>query len=155
MAYDYKPGEEEDVLKRYLVVATVVVLVAFGLVLTMYLGLGINSEMLRILMKRFIPDAGNVIFVITFVTAGFALWGLFREPAAAEGVNRRQAYFVALLVLAGIISAGTVYYKYFVMPTHGEVTKTEACSSCSGTGRARYRPEYPCGACDGTGYITP
>ncbi|MBI4832842.1 MAG: hypothetical protein HY801_15080, partial [Candidatus Lindowbacteria bacterium] len=84
MAYDYKPGEEEDVLKRYIVVATVVVIVAFLIVLTLYLGLGINMETLKVLLKRFVPDAGNVIFVIIFVTASLALWGFFHEPAATE-----------------------------------------------------------------------
>jgi ribosomal protein S27AE len=154
MAYDYKPGEEEDVLKRYVIVATIVVVLAFLLVLTMYLALGIDLEMLKIILKRINFDATNVTFVFVFVMAAFALWGLFREPAASDDVQRRQTYFILLLVLAGLLLGGTIYFKYLATPTH-EVRQTEKCPRCGGTGRAKLRPEYPCGECNGTGYVTP
>ncbi|UCD58396.1 MAG: hypothetical protein JSV16_04570 [Candidatus Hydrogenedentota bacterium] len=154
MARDYKPGEEEDVLKQYIIVATVVVAVAIFFVFVLYIGLGLDIETLKVLTKRFIPDAANVTFVIIFVLAAFALWGLLREPAASEDVNRRQTYFILLLFLAGLMLAGTIYFKYLAEPTH-EVRKTEVCPRCRGTGRAKLRPEYACGHCDGTGYVTP
>ncbi len=112
-------------------------------------------ETLKVLLKRFVPDAGNVIFVIIFVTASLALWGFFHEPAATEGVSRRQFYFILILAIAGLALAGTVYFKYFALDTPGQTTKTQVCPLCGGMGRAKYRPEYPCGNCDGTGYITP
>jgi ribosomal protein S27AE len=86
--------------------------------------------------------------------AAFALWGLFREPAASDDVQRRQTYFILLLVLAGLLLGGTIYFKYLATPTH-EVRQTEKCPRCGGTGRAKLRPEYPCGECNGTGYVTP
>lgn len=154
MAYDYKPGEEQDVLKRYIIVAGVVAAVAAVFVFTLYMGLGIDRETLKLMMKRFVPDPVNVAFVFAFVMASIALWGMLREPAAAEDVQRRQTYFILLLLLAGILLAGTFYFKRFTRPTH-EVTKTEVCPRCNGTGRAKLRPEYPCGYCDGTGSVTP
>ncbi|RJP75161.1 MAG: hypothetical protein C4532_01045 [Candidatus Abyssobacteria bacterium SURF_17] len=154
MAYDYKPGEDDDILKRYALVATVVVVLAILVVLTLYLGLGIDTNTLKIMLKRVIPDPTNVIFIIIFLMAAFALWGFFREPAAAENVQRRQTYLILLLFVAGIMLAGTIYFKYFSRPTH-EVTKMEICPRCGGTGRAKYRPEYPCGYCDGTGHVAP
>lgn len=154
MAYDYKPGEDEDLLKRYVIVAGILVVLAIFAVFIIYLGLRIDTQTLKILMKRIGPDATNVTFVFVFVMAAIALWGLFREPAAAEGVNRRQTYFILLLLLAGFLLAGTIYFRYLAKPSH-EVTKTEVCPRCKGTGRARLRPEYPCPECDGTGYITP
>ncbi len=154
MAYDYKPGEEEDVLKRYVIIASIVVVLAFLIVLTLYIGLGIDMQALKILLKKIIPDATNVTFVFVFVLAAFALWGLLREPAASDDVQRRQTYFILILIVAGLLLAGTVYFKYLATPTH-EVTKTEICPSCGGTGRAKLRPEYPCSTCGGTGYVTP
>jgi hypothetical protein len=154
MAYDYKPGEDEDVLKRYFVIASIVVVLAALIVLTIYIGLGIDTETIRVLLKRFVPDAVNVMFVFIFVLAAIALWGLFREPAAAQDVERRHTSFVLLLILAGLLLVGTVYLKRFGKPTH-EVTRTEICPRCDGIGRAKLRPEYPCGYCDGTGYVSP
>ncbi len=154
MAYDYKPGEEEDVLKRYVIVLSVVVIIAIIVVLILYIGLGIDRETLKILAKRINFDATNVTFVFAFVMAAFALWGLFRDPAAAEGVDRRQTYFILLLLLAGVVVAGNIYFKRLAKPTH-EITETVECPRCHGTGRASLRPEYPCGYCDGTGYVTP
>lgn len=154
MAYDYKPGEDDDLLKKYLIVATILIALAIIAVLILYIGLDIDTEMLRILAGRINADATNVTFVFVFVIAALALWGLFREPAAAEGVNRRQTYFILLLILAAVLLAGTFYFKKLSKPAH-EVVKTEVCSRCRGTGRARLRPEYPCAACAGTGYITP
>ncbi|RJP18345.1 MAG: DUF1109 family protein [Candidatus Abyssobacteria bacterium SURF_5] len=154
MAYDYKPGEEEDVLKRYIIVAVVVVVLAFLLVLTLYVGLGIDIDMLKMLSKRMSFDAANITFIFVFVLAAFALWGLLREPAASDDVQRRQTYFILLLIFAGLLLAGTIYFRYLATPTH-EVVKTEKCPRCDGTGRAKLRPEYPCGECDGTGFVTP
>lgn len=154
VAYEYKPGEDDDLLKRYVIVAGVVVLIAVILVLTLYIGLGIDTQMVKTLTKRIAPDATNVTFVFVFVMAAFALWGLLREPAAAENVQRQQTYFILLLILAGFMFAGAVYFKFLANPTE-DVRKTEVCPNCGGTGRAKYRPEYPCGTCDGTGYITP
>jgi ribosomal protein S27AE/Na+/serine symporter len=154
MSYNYKPGEEEDVLKRYVFVASIVVGLAFLFVLVLYIGLGIDWQTLKILTKKIVPDATNVTFVFVFVMAAFALWGLLREPAASDDVQRRQTYFILILIFAGLLLAGTVYFRYLATPTH-EVTKTEVCPSCGGTGRAKLRPEYPCGTCGGTGYITP
>ena len=154
MAYDYKPGEEEDVLKRYVIIASIVVVLAFLVVLLLYVGLGIDRQTFKILLGKIIPDATNVTFVFVFVLAAFALWGLLREPAASDDVQRRQTYFILILIVAGLLLAGTVYFKYLATPTH-EVTKTEVCPSCRGTGRAKLRPEYPCGTCRGTGYVTP
>lgn len=154
MAYDYKPGEDEDVLKRHLIVGTIIVLIAIGAVLVLYIGLGIDMEMLKLLAKRLRIDATNVTFLFGFIMGAIALWALFREPAAGEGVNRRQTYFILLLILAGFLIAGTYYFKRLSRPTH-EVTKTELCPQCLGSGRAKLRPEYPCGTCNGLGYITP
>jgi hypothetical protein len=154
MAYDYKPGEDEDLLKRYIIIIGIVVVIAIIAVLIMYIGLGIDTDMLKILAKRIGPDATNVTFVFVFVMAVFALWGLFREPAAGEGTQRRQTYFILLLILAGFLLAGNLYFKRLAKPTK-EVTSTMECPNCKGTGRARLRPEYPCAKCDGTGYITP
>lgn len=154
MAYDYKPGEDEDLLKRYLIVAGVVVVIAVVFVLTVYIGLGIDRETFGALVRRIGLDATNVTFLFVFIIATFALWGLLREPAASDQVQRRQTYFILLLILAGFMLAGGVYVKYIAKPTH-EVRKTEVCPRCGGSGKARYRPEYPCGYCDGTGYITP
>ncbi len=154
MAYHYKPGEEEDVLKRYVVIATIVVVLAFLAVLVLYIGLGIDMQALKILLRKIIPDATNVTFVFIFVLAAFALWGLLREPAASDDVQRRQTYFILILIVAGLLLAGTVYFKYLAPPTH-EVRRTEICPSCGGTGRAKFRPEYPCPTCGGTGYVTP
>jgi magnesium-transporting ATPase (P-type) len=154
MAYDYKPGEDEDVLKRYVLIASIVVIIAVITVLIMYIGLGIDTQTLKILAKRIGPDATNVTFVFIFVMATFALWGLFREPAAGEGVNRRQTYFILLLIVAGFLLAGNIYFKRLARSSQ-EVTTTVVCPNCQGTGRARLRPEYPCAKCDGAGYITP
>ena len=99
-------------------------------------------------------DAATVTFLFAFIIAALALWGFFREPAATEGVNRRQVYFILLLFLAGLLVAGTFYFKRLSRPTH-EVTTKETCQNCGGTGRAKYRPEYPCGECDGLGYVAP
>jgi len=154
MAYDYKPGEDEGILRRYALIVGVVLVLATLIVLTLYLGLGIDRETLKVLVKRFAPDAVNVIFVFIFVLAALALWGLFREPAAAEDVERRHVYFVLLLILAGLLLVGTVYLKRFARPTH-EVMRTEVCPRCGGLGRAKLRPEYPCPTCNGTGHITP
>lgn len=154
MAYDYKPGEDSDVLKKYLVVGTILVALIIGAIAIIYVGLGIDSDMLKILASRTRADAATVTFVFAFVMASIALWGLFREPAAGEGVNRRQSYFILLLIVAGVAVAGTIFFKKIAEPAH-EVTKTEVCSRCQGDGRARLRPEYPCGACDGTGFISP
>ena len=154
MAYDYKPGEDEDVLKKYLIVATIIVLIAIGVVLVLYIGLGIDIEMFKLLFGRIRIDATNLTFLFGFIMAALALWALFREPAAGEGVNRRQTYFVLLLILAGFLVAGTFYFKRLSRPTH-EVTETELCPNCMGTGRAKLRPEYPCGTCDGLGYVAP
>ena len=46
MAYDYKPGEDQDVLKNFMIIGGLVVLLAIGVVLTLYLGLGIDIEMM-------------------------------------------------------------------------------------------------------------
>lgn len=154
MAYDYKPGEDEDILRRYALVATIIIVLAVLVVLTLYVGLGIDTETFKIMLKRVIPDPTNVIFVIIFLLATFALWGLFREPAASEHIQRRQTYFILLLFVAGVMLAGAIYFKYFSRPTH-EVTKMDICPRCGGTGRAKLRPEYPCGTCDGTGYVAP
>lgn len=154
MAYDYKPGEEEDVLKRYVIVGTIVVVLAFLFVLTLYVGLGINLKTLKTLWGKINFDATNVTFLFVFIMASFALWGLLREPAASEDVQRRQTYFILILVFAGLLLAGTIYFRYLATPTH-EVTRTEICPRCGGTGRAKLRPEYPCGECNGTGYVTP
>ncbi len=154
MPYNYRPGEEEDVLKRYVIVATVVVAVVVLFVLTLYIGLGIDRETLKSLINHITFDATNVTFVAVVVIAAFALWGMLREPAAAENVQRRQTYFILLLLLAAFMLVGTVYFKYLAHPTH-EVTKREKCPRCGGTGRAKLRPEYPCGTCNGTGYVTP
>lgn len=154
MPYNYRPGEEEDVLKRYVIVATVVVAVVVLFVVTLYVGLGIDRETLKSLINHITFDATNVTFVAVVVIAAFALWGLLREPAAAENVQRRQTYFILLLLLAAFMLVGTVYFKYLAHPTH-EVTKREKCPRCGGTGRAKLRPEYPCGTCNGTGYVTP
>jgi hypothetical protein len=154
MAYNYKPGEEEDVLKRYIIVATIVVVLAFLLVLTLYVGLGIDWQTLKGLLRNLTFDATNVTFLFVFIMASFSLWGLLREPAASDDVQRRQTYFILLLVFAGLLLAGTVYFRYLAPSTH-EVVRTEKCPRCDGTGRAKLRPEYPCGECDGTGYITP
>lgn len=154
MAYDYKPGEDDDLLKRYVIIASILVVLAIVAVFIIYLTLGISTDNLKILAKRIGPDATNVTFVFVFVMAALALWGLFREPAAGEGANRRQTYFILLLILAGFLLAGNIYFKRFAKPTH-EVTTTEECPRCKGSGRARLRPEYPCATCDGTGYLTP
>ena len=154
MAYDYKPGEEEDVLKKYVIVATVVVVLIFLLVLTIYLTLGIDREMMKTLFKRISLDATNATFLFVFIIGAFALWGLLREPAASDDVQRRQTYFILLLIFAALLLAGTVYFKYLSAPKQ-EIIKTETCPRCGGTGRAKLRPEYPCGECDGTGYVTP
>ena len=154
MAYDYKPGEDQNVLKRYLYVVSILVGFVVIAVLIIYAGLGIDRETFTILSKRIKADAATVTFVFVFVVALIALWGLFREPAAEEGVNRRQTYFILLLLLAGFLLAGTFYFKRLAKPTQ-EVTVTEVCPRCRGSGRARLRPEYPCATCDGTGYITP
>jgi hypothetical protein len=154
MPYDYKPGEDDDVLKRYAIVAGIVVALAILTVFILYVGLGINTNTLKILAQRIGPDATNVTFIFAFVVAAIALWGLFREPAAGESANRRQTYFILLLILAGVLLAGNIYFRRLATPSH-EVTKTEVCPNCGGTGRARLRPEYPCAKCDGTGYITP
>jgi ribosomal protein S27AE len=154
MAYGYKPGEDDDLLKRYVVVAGVVVIVAVVIVITIYLGLGIDTGVLKILTKRIKADATTVTFTFAFVMATLALWGLLREPASSENVQRRQTYFILLLLLAGVLVAGNFFVKRLAMPTE-EVTKKEVCPKCGGSGRARLRPEYPCGHCDGTGYVTP
>lgn len=154
MAYDYKPGEEEGILKRYLYVAAIVVILAFLLVLTLYIGLGIDFKMLKLLSQRIKFDPTNVTFIFVFVLAAFSLWGLLREPASSDDVQRRQTYFILLLIFAALLLAGTVYFRYLATPTH-EVRKTEKCPRCDGTGRAKLRPEYACGECDGTGYVTP
>ena len=154
MAYDYKPGEDDDLLKRYAIIISIVVVIAIVVVLIMYIGLGIDLDMLKILARRIGPDATNVTFVFVFVMTVFALWGLFREPAAGEGVQRQQTYFILLLILSGFLLAGNIYFKHLAKPTK-EVTSTVVCPNCRGTGRARLRPEYPCAKCDGTGYITP
>jgi len=154
MAYDYKPGEDEDVLKKYLIVATIIVLIAIGTVLVLYIGLGIDIEMFKLLAQRMKIDATNLTFLFGFIMGALALWALFREPAAGEGVNRRQTYFILLLILAGFLIAGTFFFKRLSRPTH-EVTETELCPNCMGTGRAKLRPEYPCGTCDGLGYVAP
>lgn len=154
MAYDYKPGEDDGFLKQSLVVATIVVVLAVIVVFILYIGLGIDRDTLKILTKRLHLDAANLTFLFVFIMASIALWGLFRDPAATEGVNRRQGYFILLLLLAGALLAGTIYFKRFAKPTH-EVVATEVCSRCGGSGRARLRPEYPCATCAGTGYVTP
>jgi H+/Cl- antiporter ClcA len=154
MAYDYKPGEEEGILKRYLFVAAIVVIIVFLLVLTMYLTLGIDLNMMKTLAQRISLDATNLTFVFVFVIAAFSLWGLLREPAASDDVQKRQTYFILILIFAGLLLAGTVYFRYLA-PSTEEVTKKEICPRCGGTGRARLRPEYPCSECDGTGYVSP
>jgi len=154
MAYDYKPGEDDGFLKQYALIISIIIGIAAIVVLILYVGLGIDGETLIILAKRLHLDATNLTFLFVFIMASLALWGLFRDPAATEGVNRRQGYFILLLLLAGILLAGTIYFKRFAKPTH-EVLTTEKCPRCGGTGRARLRPEYPCATCDGTGYITP
>jgi len=154
MAYDYKPGEDADLLKKYALIVTILVVIAIVTVITLYVGLGIDLDTMKLLVKRIKLDATNATFVFVFVIATFALWGLFREPAAAEGTNRRQTYFLLLLIVAGVLLAGTIFVKRLAKPPH-EVVKTEVCPRCGGSGRAKLRPEYPCGTCDGTGYISP
>ncbi len=154
MAYDYKPGEDDDLLKRYLLIVSILVVLVGVAIAIVYIGLGIDLGTLNVLLRRIRADATNVTFVFVFVMALIALWGLFREPAAVEGVNRRQTYFIVLLILAGVLLAGTFYFKKLSKPAH-DVIKTEVCPRCGGDGRAKLRPEYPCGTCDGTGYITP
>ena len=154
MAYDYKPGEEEGILKRYLFIAAIVVVIIFLLVLTMYLTLGIDLDMMKTLAQRISLDATNITFIFVFVIAAFSLWGLLREPAASDDVQRRQTYFILILIFAGLLLAGTVYFRYLAPKTE-EVRKKEICPRCGGTGRARLRPEYPCSECDGTGYVSP
>ncbi len=154
MAYDYKPGEDNDVLKKLVLAATALIALAAGVVILLYVGLGIDTENFGALVQKIKLDATNVTFVFVFVVGAIALWGMFRQPAAVEGVNRRQTYFILLLILAGVTIAGSIYFKRLAKPTH-DVLETEVCSRCEGSGRARIRPEYPCGACAGTGYITP
>ena len=154
MAYDYRPGEGNDVLKKYVLGATIILALAAGVVITLYVGLGIDKDTLAALFKKIKLDATNVTFIFVFVVSSIALWGMLRQPAAVEGVNRRQTYFILLLILACVLVAGTIFVKRLAKPTHDGLT-TEVCSRCKGTGRAKLRPEYPCGACSGTGYITP
>jgi len=154
MAYDYKPGEDNDLLKRFLYIAGIVVILAVVTVIILYVGLGVDKTTLPILLQKIKIDATNVTFVFIFVVVAIALWGFFRDSAATEGVNRRQTYFIILLILAGVVIAGTIYVRRLAKPSH-EVVRTEVCPRCGGTGRAKLRPEYPCGECSGTGYITP
>jgi amino acid transporter len=154
MAYDYKPGEGDDVLKKYLVVAGIIVFLAILTVVILYVGLGIDVTTLPILLRKIKVDATNVTFVLIFVVATFALWALFRDSAATESVNRRQTYFIIILILAGVVIAGTIYVTRLSKPSHNGLS-TEVCDRCGGNGRAKLRPEYPCAACSGTGYITP
>ena len=154
MAYDYKPGDDDDLLKKYLYVAGIVIFLAALTVVILYVGLGINATTLPILLRKIKIDATNVTFVFVFVVAAFALWGFFRDSAATEGVNRRQTYFIIILILASVVIAGTIYVKRLAKPSH-DVVSTEVCTRCGGNGRAKLRPEYPCATCAGTGYITP
>ena len=154
MAYDYRPGEGDDVRKKYVLIATIIVALAAGVVIILYVGLGIDKDTLAALYKRIKLDATNVTFIFVFVVGSFALWGMLRQRAAVEGVNRRQTYFILLLILAGVALATTIFVKRLAKPTQDGLT-TEVCSRCGGSGRAKLRPEYPCGACSGTGYITP
>lgn len=154
MAYDYKPGEDDDLLKKYLYVAAIVIAFAVLAVIVLYVGLGVDATTLPILLRKIKLDATNVTFVFIFVVAAITLWAFFRDSAATEGVNRRQTYFIILLILAGVAIAGTIYVKRLSKPSH-EIVKTEVCPRCGGTGRAKLRPEYPCATCGGTGYITP
>ncbi len=154
MAYDYKPGEDDSYLKKSLMVATALVVIAAIVVIILYTGLGIDMDMLKILVKKFRLDAANLTFLFGFIMCLIALWGVFRDAAATEGVERRQGYFILLLLLAGALIAGTFYFKRFTRPTH-EIVTTEICPRCLGSGRAKLRPEYPCGECDGVGTISP
>lgn len=154
MAYDYKPGEGDDVLKKYLVVAGIIVFLAILTVVILYVGLGVDVTTLPILLRKIKVDATNVTFVLIFVVVAFALWALFRDSAATEGVNRRQTYFIIILILAGVAIAGTIYVTRLSKPSHDGLS-TVVCDRCGGNGRAKLRPEYPCAACSGTGYITP
>jgi magnesium-transporting ATPase (P-type) len=154
MAFDYKPGEDDDLLKKYLYVAGIIVVLAILTVVVLYVGLGIDVTTLPILLRKIKLDATNVTFVFIFVVVAIALWGFFRDSAATEGVNRRQTYFIILLILAGVAIAGTIYVRRLSKPSH-DVVRTEVCPRCGGTGRAKLRPEYPCGTCAGTGNITP
>jgi cytochrome bd-type quinol oxidase subunit 2 len=154
MAFHYKPGEDNDVLKKLVLSATILVALAAGVVTILYVGLGIDTKTLGPLIQKIKLDATNVTFIFVFVVSSIALWGLFRQPAAVEGVNRRQTYFILLLILASVTLAGAIFFERLAKPTH-DVVKTEVCSRCGGGGRAKLRPEYPCGACAGTGYITP
>ncbi len=154
MAYDYRPGEGDDTRKQYLLVAGVVVVIAAVVVYILYTGLGIDRDTLKLLMGRIKLDAANLTFVFVFVMAAVVLWGLFRDRAATEDVSRRQTYFILLLLLVGVVVAGTIFFRRMAKPTH-EVLTVEVCPRCGGTGRAKLRPEYPCAKCAGTGYLTP
>ncbi len=154
MAYDYRPGEGDDALKKYVLGAILILSLAVGVVIILYVGLGIDRVTLVALYKKIKLDATNVTFIFVFVVGSIALWGMLRQPAAVESVNRRQTYFILLLILAGVLIAGTIFVKRLAKPTYEGLT-TEVCSRCLGSGRAKLRPEYPCGACSGTGYLTP
>lgn len=154
MAYDYKPGEENDSLAKYAVIGTIVVLIAIVVVVILYVGLGIDRQNFGALLRKIKVDATNVTFVFVFVVGAIALWGLFRDSAAVEGVNRRQTYFIIMLILAVTMLAGGIFFNRLAKPSH-EILETEVCPRCGGDGRAKLRPEYPCGACAGTGYLTP
>jgi magnesium-transporting ATPase (P-type) len=154
MAYDYKPGEDDDLLKKYLYIAGIVVFLAVLTVIILYVGLGVDSSTLPILLRKIKLDATNVTFVFIFVIATIALWIFFRDSAATEGVTRRQTYFIIILIIAGVAIAGTIYFRRLSKPS-SDVVRTEVCDRCGGNGRAKLRPEYPCAACAGTGKITP